>query len=426
MSYYKRSCLFLGAALTFFLTSALPSSSARAATAVLADTIKTRSRVDAIVGLPVTFSAAGIKPDTIQTRLMTLSQTNDAAFLTGPSSVGPNVAPVIVLSGTPSFTQFGTYTVHWTLVNDSLGQADTTTTLVVHNLLPPTNVQAFYAALPANVPIRNASGVITYLVWDGSIPEADSVSWNGYRVHRHIYGISTEPWEVAGQYTDSVETVINKTTVTLKTPTSPLCLNITSPCIPDSFVFNGTGLFFRGFRNNSLGNGKYILNYPPGAPVDECSNCWVFVDLATIAGFKVDYRVTSITSSNGTDFVETPLANSPIVSLTPGTPPTTNLERVAVVPNPYKGRAEWDPAAGDGRIHFIHLPEGATVRIFTASAELVRELTLDSALNAGGTSGELAWDLRNGKGQKVVSGIYVYQVETREGRTRKGHFVVIK
>ena len=41
-------------------------------------------------------------------------------------------------------------------------------------------------------------------------------------------------------------------------------------------------------------------------------------------------------------------------------------------------------------------------------------------------TGELPWDLRNGKGQKVVSGIYVYQAETPEGRTRKGHFVIIK
>lgn len=421
MSYKIKTCLLLAALAAFALPVV-----GHAATFTVQDTIKTPMRVDAIVGLPVAFSAAGVKPDTIESRLMTLSQTNDAPFLAGLSSVGPNAAPVITLSGTPSFTQFGNYSVHWTLVNDSLGTTDTTTTVVVHNLVPPSNVKTYYAALPNSVPIRNASNVITYLVWDGTAPESDPYSWNGYRVRRHVHGISTEDWEVAGQFTYRVERLINNTPVIQTTPTSPLCLSTTQPCVPDSFTFSGTGLFFRGFRNNSLGDGKYVLDYPPGNPVDECSSCWVFVDLATIAGFQVDYRVTSITLSNGTDFVETPLANSPIVSVTPGTPSTTNLERVAVVPNPYKGHAEWDPAAGDGRIHFIHLPDRSTVRIFTASAELVRELTLDSNRNPGGTTGELSWDLKNGKGQKVVSGIYVYQVETPEGRTRKGHFVIIK
>ena len=397
-----------------------------AATFTVQDTIKAPARVDAIVGLAVSFSATGIKPDTIQTRLMTLTQTNDAPFLTGPASAGPSVAPVIVLSGTPNFSQFGTYTVHWHLENDSLGTTDSTTTVIVHNLVPPPSVRAYYGPLPANVPIRNASGVIVYLVWDGTIPESDPISWNGYRVRRNIHGISTEPWEVAGQFMNLVPSFHNNTPVIVKTPTSPLCLATALPCAPDSFVFNGTGLFFRGFRNNSLGNGRYVLDYPPGAPVDECSSCWVFVDLGMIAGFTADYRVTSITTSNGTDNIETPLANSPIVTVTPGTPPTTNLEHVAVVPNPYKGFAEWDPARGDGRIHFIHVPDGATVRIYTASAELVRELTLDAGRNPGGTTGEVEWDLRNGKGLKVVSGIYVYQIETREGRTRKGHFVIIK
>jgi hypothetical protein len=430
MSYKRRACLIVAAVAAFSASSgaAPPVGAATFAVqdTVVNDTIKVTPQIDGVVGLPISFSAAGLKPTSVESRPLTLSQTSDAPFLVGPTSVGPVAAPIITLSGTPSFSQYGTYTVNWSLVNDTLGTTTTSTSVVIHNLLPPTGVKAFYASLPSNVPIRNASGVITYLVWDGTAAEADPVSWNGYRVRRNIHGISTEAWEVAGQFTNLVTIFQNNTSKVVKTPTSPLCLNLTQPCVPDSFVFSGTGLFFRGFRSNSLGNGKYVLDYPPGAPVDECSTCWVFIDLATIAGFSTDYRVTSITASNGNDFVETPLASSPIVSVTPGTPTTSNLEHVAVVPNPFKGRAEWDPAVGEGRIHFIHLPEGATVRIFTASAELVRELTLDSQRNPGGTTGELEWDLRNGKGQKVVSGIYVYQVESKEGRTRKGHFVIIK
>jgi len=431
MSYRMKSYLVVAAFAAISFGVVRPGAAAPFAVqdTIVNDTIRVNPptpQVHGIVGLPFTVSATGLKPSLVENRLLTLSQTNNAPFLAGPTSVGPVATPIITLSGTPNFTQFGNYTINWSLVNDTTGTTTTSTSVVIHNLLPPPTVRAYYTAIPSTVPIRNASGVMTFLIWDGTVPESDSIAWNGYRVRRNIHGISTEPWEVAGQFTNRVTTVVNKTDVVVKTPTSALCLGNTTPCVPDSFVFNGTGLFFRGFRNNSLGGGRYVLDYPPGAPVDECLNCWVFVDIGIIAGFTTDYRVTSITSTNGTDFVETPLANSPIVTVTPGTPTTTNLEQVAVVPNPYKGNAEWDPAVGEGRIHFIHLPEGATVRIFTTNAELVRELTLNSTRNTGGETGELEWDLRNGRGNKVVSGIYVYQVETREGRTRKGHFVIIK
>jgi hypothetical protein len=99
---------------------------------------------------------------------------------------------------------------------------------------------------------------------------------------------------------------------------------------------------------------------------------------------------------------------------------------VAVVPNPYKGSAEWDPPSGGRRVHFIHLPAGATVKIYTTSSELIRTLKLDSGSSPGGETGELAWDLKDEAGRTVVSGIYMYLAETPEGRTRRGHFVIIK
>jgi hypothetical protein len=258
-------------------------------------------------------------------------------------------------------------------------------------------------------------------VWDGSAVESDPIAWNGYRVRRTIHGASTEPMAAAGQYV-----YFQFGEHGGHQPVSPLCLAQSEPCIPDSFVFNGTGLFFRGFRNNSLGNGRYVIDYPPGAPVDRCDACWVFADLATLAGFRTEYAVSTIGPFEEGDYIESPPSESVVVGVTPATSPPDNLERVAVVPNPYRGSAEWDPAASEGRIHFIHIPAGSTVRIFTSNAELVRELKMDSNSSPGGQTGELFWDIRNGEGRKVVSGIYIYQVETPEGRTRKGHFVIIK
>jgi F0F1-type ATP synthase membrane subunit b/b' len=41
-----------------------------------------------------------------------------------------------------------------------------------------------------------------------------------------------------------------------------------------------------------LPDGSYIFDYPPGAPQDTCSNCWVFADGASLAGFRHQYAVT--------------------------------------------------------------------------------------------------------------------------------------
>lgn len=251
------------------------------------------------------------------------------------------------------------------------------------------------------------------VVWTGANVETDSV-WMGYRVRRTIFGISPAPFEAVGQH-KAKNTVMS------------YCLSAYQPCDPTRFIFYGTGLFFKGFRNN-FSAGKYILDYPPGAPADNCDSCWVFVDPANLGGFTSQYTVTSIDTFHLTnsDFTESPIDPNEIATVEPSAPPASNLERVGVVPNPFRGSAEWDPAPGENRVHFIHLPAGSTVRIFTSNAELVRVLQQDPNANAGGQTGDLAWDLKNADGRKVVSGIYIYMVESPEGHRTKGHFVIIR
>lgn len=101
-------------------------------------------------------------------------------------------------------------------------------------------------------------------------------------------------------------------------------------------------------------------------------------------------------------------------------PAQPNVETVIVVPNPYRASERWDEPGG-GRIQFQNLPAVVTVRIFTVAGDLVRELTKNDAL-----SGNLDWNLKNGAGNDVSSGIYVYQVESGEGFEAKGNFVVIR
>lgn len=289
-------------------------------------------------------------------------------------------------------------------------------------LTSPTGVEGYYLQSHTASQVNNQTGTFVWIVWSSSV-EYDSLCTplcrpvrNGYRVRRTIEGISPSRLDLIGQWKarDHVGLV---------------CLAQQAPCNLQNFVFTGTGVFFRGFLNNRLPDGSYVLDYPPGNPVDADTTARLFVDLAPIVGFRHEYAVTSIdtlTSVNA-DFAESPIDSSQLVYLTPSTPPSTNLEHVAVVPNPYKGSAEWDLGPGQRAIHFINIPSGSTVRIFTSAGDLLRVLTQDPNTSAGGTTGELAWDLKNDSGSTVVSGIYLYTVQPPDGRTpKKGHFVIIK
>jgi len=261
-------------------------------------------------------------------------------------------------------------------------------------------------------PVTGKNAVI--LVWSGSQVEQDSV-WMGYRVRRNIKGITApDSMELVGQHK-------SRNTVT------SACLATAQPCDLSQFVFYGTGIFFRGFHNNFV-NGRYLINYPPSAPAADCDTCWLYVDQSNLAGFTSTYAVTSIDTVHITnsDFTESPINPSEIVTVQPSAPPASNLEQVHVVPNPFRGSAEWDPVPGENRIHFTNLEGGSTVRIFTSNGELVRILTQNPGANQGGATGDLEWDTKNADGRKVVSGIYIYQVESPQGRTVKGHFVIIR
>jgi hypothetical protein len=290
-------------------------------------------------------------------------------------------------------------------------------------LKSPKVVKGYY--LQAKMPsvVHNQTGTFVWIVWNGASAESDTVCplecrpiWSGYRVRRTIEGISTQRLELIGQWKS-------------RDLVGSFCLAPQLPCNVQDFVFTGTGVFFKGFSNNKLPDGSYVIDYPPGNPVDADTTARIFVDLAPIVGFRHEYAVTSIDTLTtvGADFAESPIDSSELVHLTPATPPASNLEHIAVVPNPYKSSAEWDLGPNQREVHFINVPAGATVRIYTSTGELLRVLEQNPNASPGGTTGELAWDLKNDDGRTVVSGIYLYSVHPPDGRTpKKGHFVIIK
>ena len=92
--------------------------------------------------------------------------------------------------------------------------------------------------------------------------------------------------------------------------------------------------------------------------------------------------------------------------LEPSAGPTKNLEIAHAVPNPYRAAEAWDPV-GQGEIHFINLPRRATIKIFTVAGDLVRVIDHSDAIRDFER-----WDLRNGRGNSIASGIYMYRIES--------------
>lgn len=85
--------------------------------------------------------------------------------------------------------------------------------------------------------------------------------------------------------------------------------------------------------------------------------------------------------------------------------PTTDLETVRAVPNPYRGNEVWDQP-GNGEVHFINVPTRATIKIYTVAGDLVRQIEHDDSVRDFAR-----WDLRSGAGKEVASGIYIYRIE---------------
>jgi len=113
-----------------------------------------------------------------------------------------------------------------------------------------------------------------------------------------------------------------------------------------------------------------------------------------------------------------------------------SAKKVSVFPNPYRINGGYAEAGYEDvatalsadrarRIHFANLPREATIRIYTLDGDLVRELPhpCDCPLQEGESM--TSWDLISRNTQAVVSGIYLYTVESKIG-TQVGKFVIIK
>ena len=172
---------------------------------------------------------------------------------------------------------------------------------------------------------------------------------------------------------------------------------------------------------------------------------YTFVDTNVLNGFPYFYSIVAVSVVPGA----TPASDITLV----GNPSATNaqvvyprgdarkdMDHVYVVPNPYRGGAQWDlvPRAEDPsgtKITFHNLPRTrGTIHIFTLAGDLVRDIPFDGTPPADlqygkdpvvSGQGEVAWNLISRNGQSIVSGIYLYSVDSDIGK-HVGRFVVIR
>ena len=155
----------------------------------------------------------------------------------------------------------------------------------------------------------------------------------------------------------------------------------------------------------------------------------------------VFFSVTGFDFGNPENALE-PLESSPLTNSIKVFPiysadqVAVNHAEVKVYPNPYRidagyaedrfedpqrtGRTEWER-----RIHFINLPEECTIKIWTSDGDLVREINHYPGGQFSETNSKAYWDMITRNTQAIVSGIYIYSIESDNG-TQVGKIVVIK
>jgi len=99
-------------------------------------------------------------------------------------------------------------------------------------------------------------------------------------------------------------------------------------------------------------------------------------------------------------------------------PPAEELYDVRVVPNPYNIKSPNLYPGEEDKIMFLELPPVCTIRIFTESGNLIRTIKHTDG------SGDEAWADPTGEhfmttssSQQPVSGLYIAQIETPDGRS---------
>ena len=237
--------------------------------------------------------------------------------------------------------------------------------------------------------------------------------FGGYRIYRVFHTPDTSRLELIRRFSKQQTDSLIMWHFPNIDGTTPDAQRIATFIDPDS-----TGSFFKRCRKDSLGQcyspgDSIIVLIPPPGPHDGFRT-WYSITYEARNTTSNDYIDLFLPDTVGCPYADRdscPNLNNKARNLltTPVEPtagPTANLQRVSVVPNPFRASEVWDLSGGH-EVHFINLPPQAKITIYTVAGDRVAEL-----LHSDTVRDFERWDLKNGKGNPVSSGIYMYRVES--------------
>lgn len=139
-----------------------------------------------------------------------------------------------------------------------------------------------------------------------------------------------------------------------------------------------------------------------------------FTDNTARNGFPYYYVVCAYDSETGVESTKSnykqTLEGTPLAVVPSWDTDSNWTENVRVVPNPYRMSAAWEQTYFN-KIAFINLPSMCDIHVFTLGGDHV--ITLEHR-DYTGENGTEYWDLVSRNDQDVVTGLYVYRVETED------------
>ena len=106
----------------------------------------------------------------------------------------------------------------------------------------------------------------------------------------------------------------------------------------------------------------------------------------------------------------------------------SQMDEIAVVPNPYVVTASWEPAhlftTGRGlrKVDFIHLPRECTIKIYNMRGHHIVTLDHNTTIN----DGTYSWNMLSKDGLEISFGMYVYYIDAPGVGEHIGKFAIIK
>jgi hypothetical protein len=94
-----------------------------------------------------------------------------------------------------------------------------------------------------------------------------------------------------------------------------------------------------------------------------------------------------------------------------------DVDSAYAYPVPYRPAKNLISSTGGG-ITFNNLPNECTVKVYTINGEIVK--TIRDAFN------NKDWDVKNDDGDEIASGVYIYVIETNQGKKKISKIVVIR